>query len=130
MVCECFSDWPYTKDDGWITPEKVDGYMRRWFQQFNPYTLETDRPVGFINYRMNGIFLEITHVGVIPEERGKGHFSTMAKWLAEKLKREGHEIAYFTVLEKSEFILKRFQRVAESEGRTGKVIHAVTDGNF
>lgn len=128
-VTEMLSDWPYTSDDGHITAEKVDGYMRRWFQQFNPYVLDVDdRAVGFINYRMNGIFLEITHAAVLPSERGKGHFNTMAKWLSKKLREEGHEIAFFSVLGQSEFILNKFNRAGVSEGKTGTILYGTANG--
>ena len=130
-VCEMLSDYPYTSDGGHITPEKVDGYMRRWAQQFNPYVLEINgKAVGFINYQMQGVFLVITHVAVLPWERKKGHFATMTKWLSEKLKAEGHEIAVFSVLDKSGFILKRFQKFGIGEGMTGKIHYGATDGKF
>ena len=131
MVCDALSDYPYTKDGGHITPEKVDGYMRRWFQQFNPYVFEVDgEAVGFINYQMQGIFLVITHAAVIPSERGKGHFKAMYQELAEKLRSEGHERAFFSVLEQSEFILSKFERYGEGDGQTGKVFYGTTDGQF
>ena len=129
-VCEMLSDYPYTSDGGHITPEKVDGYMRRWAQQFNPYVLDIDGPVGFINYQMQGVFLVITHAAVLPSERGKGHFKTMYTELAQMLRAEGHEVAVFSVLEKSEFILNAFERHGEGEGQTGKIYYGSTEGLF
>lgn len=130
-VCEALSDYPYTADDGHITPDKVDGYMRRWFQQFNPYVLEVDgKFVGFINYQMQGVFLVITHAAVLPMERGKGYFKTMYKELAQMLRAEGHEFAVFSVLEQSEFILDKFDRHGEGEGKTGKIFYGATNGIF
>ena len=131
MVCDALSDYPYTADGGHVTPEKVDGYMRRWFQQFNPYVLEVGgEAVGFINYQMQGVFLVITHAAVVPAQRGKGHFKTMYRELAEILRAEGHERAYFSVLEQSEFILSAFERHGEGEGKTGRVFYGTTTGEF
>ncbi len=130
-VTEMLSDYPYTTDDGHITAEKVDGYMRRWFQQFNPYVLDiNDKAVGFINYQMQGVFLVITHAAVLPTQRQRGYFEQMYTWLGQKLRAEGHEIAYFSVLERSEFVLDKFERQGESQGKTGRIINATTDGIF
>ena len=130
-ICWIMADWPYTKDGGHITPEKIDGYMRRWFQQFHPYVWELDgEVVAFMNYRMNGIFLEITHAGVLPAVRGTGWFTRMAKDMAAKLTAEGHDVAYFSVLEKAEFILNKFNRAGEGDGQSGKIFYGTTDGKF
>lgn len=131
MVCNAMEDYPYTSTHGWVTPEKIDGYMRRWEQQAEAYVLEVDgKAVGFMVYQMRGVFLEIRQAAVIPSQRGKGHFKTMYKWVAKKLRDEGHRVAFFTVLEGSRFILDRFTEQGEGEGASGKVFYGTTDGVF
>ncbi len=131
MVWDAMGDYPYTKDDGYISRDKVDGYMRRWAQQFHPYVLEIDgEPVGFINYQFQDDVLFISHIFVIPRLRKQGYGDQMRRWLRDRLIAEGHELAFFTLLEQSSFLLNRHVAHGEGEGQTGKILYGSTNGNF
>ena len=98
---EASKDWPPTPQKGWVTFDKVDGWVRRWIAQDDEHCriLEVDgEPVGYITYSYGPYVAKVWQIVTHPEHRQKGHANQMIEWLTKELFSKGVLVATFDTL--------------------------------
>ncbi len=101
FIYEASKDWPPTPQKGWVTFDKVDGWVRRWIAQDDEHCFIREVagvPVGYITYSVGFMCASVWQICVHPDHRKQGHANAMIAWLTNHLFEQGVLVATFKTL--------------------------------